>query len=282
MTPHTNFRGDVIPNMLPVGHNFYFPRACHLTDDLILLKSVEISPLERNMHGFQAELGGPRPVSHSDTWVWGRHVEHGCSAKLGTQLWRKNTTQYLDLLTEWTDLLGNKSLVLLHQGCIRTERWGRGVHLKHPNVLKTWAFISHVWPSSEHGEKQTQTQYSSPDSLQAFSGSCFPAFPACLQSGAMGGCETSQCWTQWAAVETDKKQNVFTINTQSPTGEFNVIWAFRLFLKHAQHPLIFLYHMYQIQLLIEGQFSLFSRWCSSSIYLQPQFNRDFNLHYEAL
>lgn len=85
MTPHTNFRCDVIPNMLPVGHNFYFPRACHLRDDLILLKSVEMSPLERNIHGFQAELGGPHPVSHSDMGL-GQACEHGCSTKLGTQL----------------------------------------------------------------------------------------------------------------------------------------------------------------------------------------------------
>lgn len=69
MTPHTNFRCDVIPNMLPVGHNFYFPRACHLRDDLIFLKSVEMSPLEGNICGFEAELGGAHPVSHSDTWV---------------------------------------------------------------------------------------------------------------------------------------------------------------------------------------------------------------------
>lgn len=170
MTSHTNFRCDVIPNMLPVGHNFYFLRACHLRDDLILLKSVKMSPLERNYHGSQAEPGGPHAVSHSDTWVWGRHVKHGRSAKLETQLLRKNTAQYLDLLTERPDLLGNKSLLPLHQRCVRTEleqQWGWGVCMTHSNVLKNWAFPwalalcclhFHVWPTSEQGEKQTQAQ----------------------------------------------------------------------------------------------------------------------------
>jgi len=56
MTSHTNFKCDIIPNMLPVGHHLYFTGVCHLSDHLILLKPVDTCPFERNDHWFQAWL----------------------------------------------------------------------------------------------------------------------------------------------------------------------------------------------------------------------------------
>lgn len=115
LTSCTNFRYDVIPHMLPVGHNFCFTRACHLRDDLILLKSVETCLLERNTIVFKHSWIGPYAV----TWTFklrhmvleGRHAGHHCLNKLGTLLLRKNTAQYLDLLKERPYLLANSSLV---------------------------------------------------------------------------------------------------------------------------------------------------------------------------
>lgn len=64
---------------------------------------------------FKHSCVGPYAV----TWTFklrhmvleGRHAGHHCLNKLGTQLLRKNTAQYLDLLNERPYLLANLSLV---------------------------------------------------------------------------------------------------------------------------------------------------------------------------